>query len=354
MLPIASRQADHDSGEDDQRHAITHAAFGDLFAQPHDERRSGGERKDGQQHEAEPGVDHHALLHTHERLGDAEGLDDRKNNREVTGPLRDLAAAEFALLLELFKRRNDYREQLQNDGCRNVRHDAQREDGELADIAAGEQIEEPEDRSRRRAENGFPFLHVDAGRGHLASQTVYRQQAQREHEPLAQIGNAKDVRERFYKLLNHGSLPALRFASRADSLGRSAGFLDLIQCRLRKVMGLHRDLARQFAAAQNLEAIVQLFDHAELHQPGAVECVALEFFEAAQVHNSELLLKDIGKAALRKAAMQRHLAAFKPAFLAEPRDGTLALGAARGVFAGTRAHAAAHALAGFGLAGGRS
>jgi hypothetical protein len=32
-----AREADDDAGEDDQRHAVADAAFGDLLAQPHDE-----------------------------------------------------------------------------------------------------------------------------------------------------------------------------------------------------------------------------------------------------------------------------------------------------------------------------
>ena len=43
------RQAHHDAGEDDQRHAVADAALGDLLAQPHDERRAGGQAEDGHQ-----------------------------------------------------------------------------------------------------------------------------------------------------------------------------------------------------------------------------------------------------------------------------------------------------------------
>ena len=48
-----ARQPHHDSGEDDERHAVADAAFADLLAQPHDEGRAGGQRDDGQQDEAE-------------------------------------------------------------------------------------------------------------------------------------------------------------------------------------------------------------------------------------------------------------------------------------------------------------
>ncbi len=222
------RQADHDSREDDQRHAVAHATLGDLFTQPHDEGGAGGERNNGQHHEADARTDDHSLLHTHQSLGNPKRLNNREDDGEVTGPLRNLAAPELAFFLQFLKSRHHHREQLQNDGCRDIRHDPQSKDGEPPDVSAREEIEESEDGPRRRTENGFPALNIDAGRGHLASEPVHRQQAQRKHEPLAKVGDAKDVRERFNKLLNHVSLPALLHDSRADGLSRSAGFLNLI------------------------------------------------------------------------------------------------------------------------------
>ncbi len=37
-------------------------------------------------------------------------------------------------------------------------------------------------------------IRVDARRGDVTAQAIHRQQSQREHEPLAQVRNAKDVR----------------------------------------------------------------------------------------------------------------------------------------------------------------
>ena len=44
-----ARQANHDADKDDQRHAIADAAFADLFTEPHDERRAGGQGQHGHQ-----------------------------------------------------------------------------------------------------------------------------------------------------------------------------------------------------------------------------------------------------------------------------------------------------------------
>src|SRR5205085_4328922 len=68
-----------------------------------------------------------------------EALDDADADGGVAGVLVDLLAAALALLLELLQRRVDRGEQLEDDGRRDVRHDAPAEDGALAEGAAGEQ-----------------------------------------------------------------------------------------------------------------------------------------------------------------------------------------------------------------------
>src|ERR1017187_3097178 len=110
-------------------------------------------------------------------------------------------------------------------------------------------------------------------------------------------------------------------------------------------MGFHRNLACQYAGAEDLQAITDLVDYARRQQGVRAERVAFQLFQLAEVDNGELLLKDVGKSALGQAAMQRHLAAFKSTLLAEARTRTLALGTARRGLAMPRAHAAANPLA---------
>ena len=50
-LQDAARQSDDNAGKNDQRHAVTDAAIGDLLAEPHDESRSGRQRQHGHQDE---------------------------------------------------------------------------------------------------------------------------------------------------------------------------------------------------------------------------------------------------------------------------------------------------------------
>ena len=87
----AARQADHDAGEDQQRHAVADAALGDLLAQPHDEHRTGGQREHRHEHEADAGVGNEGGAGGGLALqgdGDAEGLQGAENQRQVARPLR--------------------------------------------------------------------------------------------------------------------------------------------------------------------------------------------------------------------------------------------------------------------------
>ena len=123
------RQSDHDAGEDDQRHAVADTAFGDLLAQPHDECRAGRQAQHRHQDERRmPGFRTKPPSEFCSMLGDTEGLHHGQADGQVAGPLGDLAAAEFAFLLQFLERRDDDGQQLKNDRRRDVRHDAQRKD----------------------------------------------------------------------------------------------------------------------------------------------------------------------------------------------------------------------------------
>ena len=198
------RQPHYDAREDDQRHAVAYAAFADLLAEPHDKGCAGSQRNDGKDYEAEARTDDDAFPHGLQATGNGGRLDDRKDNGQVAGPLGDLTTAQFALFLQLFQGGNHHREQLQNDGRRDVRHDAQGENRQAADIAAGEHVEETEERARRGVEKFRPPRGIDPRRGDVPAQPVHRQQGQREQQTLAKIRDAKDVGERFQK--PHGSL----------------------------------------------------------------------------------------------------------------------------------------------------
>src|SRR5207249_4964617 len=115
-------QVDYNASEDQQAHSVADSALGDLLAQPHDERRAGGQADHGHGGEAEPRVGDESLLRSLQGRCNAERLDQRQDHRQVARPLGNFTAPQFAFLLQFFERRYDYGQQLQNDGRSDVGH----------------------------------------------------------------------------------------------------------------------------------------------------------------------------------------------------------------------------------------
>jgi hypothetical protein len=133
---------------------------------------------------------------------------------------------------------------------------------------------------------------------------------------------------------------------RADHLRRAAGLLNLFQADFEKWCASTVILRVNWPVPSIFSPAPSFFTTPSSAEAGRHrEHVAFQLFQLAQVDDGELLLEDVGETALGQAAMQRHLAAFETALLAETGAGALAFGAARGGLAVSRAHAAADALA---------
>src|SRR5579884_1275238 len=89
----------------------------------------------------------------------------------------------------------------------------------------------------------------------------------------------------------------------------------------------------QFAVSEHLEAITKPPDHAALHQQFRCHFFfGIKFREVTKVDDSVMFLEDICKPALGQAALQGHLATFKPRTHARARARPLPLAAASAVF----------------------
>ena len=163
----ARRQAAHDRGEDQQRDPVADAALGDQLAHPHQQRRAGGERDDDQEElaEGQRADDALALLAADrpEQVDEADRLRRRQRDRQVARVLRDLLLADLALLLEALERGNGDGQQLQDDRRRDVGHDPEREQREVREPAAREQVQEAEDvRPAELVVDALDRVEVDA------------------------------------------------------------------------------------------------------------------------------------------------------------------------------------------------
>src|SRR5436309_3777246 len=132
-----------------------------------------------------------------------------------------------------------------------------------------------------------------------------------------------------------------------DLLAGAPCRFDLLPGRRGELRRVHGELLGELAVAEDFDAVVLALDQAGLAQRRLVDGRAVvETLEVRDVHHGVLLLEDVGEAALREAAVQRHLAAFESAHAREAGARLLPLFAGAGGLAVARSRTAAHALLG--------
>ena len=146
-----------------------------------------------------------------EEVGQTGGLQDREADRDVAGPLRDLALTDRTLVLPLLELRDHHAEDLHDDRGRDVRHDAEGEDGEVGQCAAREQLQEGEDAAGIGARlELLERSHVDARCGQMSAETVERDHQQGEQHLVAKVRDLEDV----LQVGDHRWAPAVTETSR--------------------------------------------------------------------------------------------------------------------------------------------
>jgi hypothetical protein len=184
-----AREPGHDRREDDDRHAVADAPLGDQLTEPHDQRGSRRQRQHRQREalvvQAGEDVDAGQELLVVGQRHDAGRLQDRQPDGDVSGDLLDPLAAGLAFLLELLQPGDHHAEQLHDDRRGDVGHDAQREDGELGQRPAREQVDQREGAvvlGARAVQEGVDGLEVHSGDRQVGAQAVDRDDPQREED----------------------------------------------------------------------------------------------------------------------------------------------------------------------------
>ncbi len=217
-LAALGRDPGGDRAEDQQRHAVADAALGDQLAEPHDDRGAGGHHDHDDRGGVEALVRDDLLLTAREQLpalgqrDDAGGLQHGERDRQVPGVLGQLALAGLAFLLELLEARDDHGQQLDDDAGRDVGHDAQREDRQLQQRTAAEQVDQVVDALVRAAGGGIDAgLDVrvgDAGGGDGGAEPVDGDDPEREEDLLAKVRGRQGRPERAeHSLIPPGQAP---------------------------------------------------------------------------------------------------------------------------------------------------
>src|SRR5215218_9750333 len=121
---------------------------------------------------------------TVEEIGVAGRLKNREDDRQVTRVLVDLGVAGLSLLLQLLQPWHDHGHELEDDRGGDVGHDPEREEGELAERATGEDVQQAEDGAALPREVVVDRARVDARDRNPAAQAVEGQDHGREEHAV--------------------------------------------------------------------------------------------------------------------------------------------------------------------------
>ena len=128
---------------------------------------------------------------------DAGGLQHREAQGQVAGVLGDLRLTGLPLLLQRLEPWDHHDEQLQDDGGRDVRHDPQREDGELEQRTTREEVDQAVEATLLElVDAGLDVGDVDARGGHLRAESEDRDDQQDEEQLAPQVRSPESVGER--------------------------------------------------------------------------------------------------------------------------------------------------------------
>lgn len=170
--------------------------IGDQFGHPHDQARTTGHDQH-HDHEVPDGTVRHDLgaLVVKQGAGagghqNGGGLQHSEANGQVTSVLGQLGFARLAFLMQRLKARNDHAEQLDDDGCRDVRHDTQCEDRQLQHCAAGEEVHQTNEvlgGAVHRADALLDHLVVDTWGRNERANTINDDDAKSEEDLVPQL-----------------------------------------------------------------------------------------------------------------------------------------------------------------------
>ena len=324
------RDTGDDTGKEDHRDAVADAELVDLLAHPHQEGRACRKGQDDHETVDKAGLveqavvlEHHIICKAHEHA---------QTDGRVTGDVLDLLAAFLTVFLcQAFQSRNRDGQKLDDNGGVDIGLNTECKHGSLRECRARHRIV--------KTENGVCQLlrevvvqrnNVDIGNGDAVAKPIDQHHDQREDDLFAKLGNFPGVTE-CSKHLHH--------------LGLSACLFDFFLGRLGESSSLHRDVLRHITVAENLQAILAVLQDALGDQSGGVDDrTVFELVENRNVHSRQRLREDVVEAALRDAACQRHLTAFKADAELAARTSLLTLVSAACRLAVARCRAAALAL----------
>ena len=187
-----SRTTGNDACEQDDADAVADTVLGDVLTEPHDQSGTSSKCQYNDQTMPEIGVLDQSL--GTEQYIVSVALDQTEGNTQITGDGGHLLAAFVAALTNhALECRNGNCEQLEDDGCVDVRSDRHREDGRSRQTAAGEHIHITKHRGRHLVKVLCQRNGVDIRNRNRGADPENQKNEQRIRDLLAKFRNVPGV-----------------------------------------------------------------------------------------------------------------------------------------------------------------
>ena len=134
-------------------------------------------------------------------------------------------------------------------GCGDVRHHSQREDGSVAESAAGKHIQQTEEACGSLGLKLLQLGRVNTRNYNEAPEAVHKQEEKGVSQPFPQLFNLEDILDCLYKSF-HRPLFLLEYYSLAFES------LDFLLGRLGECIGGHFELSSKLTVTENLHLVV--------------------------------------------------------------------------------------------------
>jgi len=204
------REGEGETGDDtnhnQKRDTIADAFVGNALTKPHDEEGSADQDNDaadpeeGRRLGPRKGVESIGRgLQLHAHVGDVgRSLGSRDGDGEPASDLIHFSTATFTFPLHFLELGDHHHEQLNHDGCRDVRHDAQGEDGGIGECSTREHVEKAHQALRTLLSEDCELRRVDTWQDDIGADAVNQHQANGVEDSLPQVFNRPDVLKCLY------------------------------------------------------------------------------------------------------------------------------------------------------------
>ncbi len=181
-------QLGNDTGKNDKRYAVADTFFCDALTHPDQEHGSRRQCKHSL-NEVQRCALHDSNGRVHESLCGDTRLHHGEANCRPARPLRHFAPSVFTLLLQFLEVRKHNCQDLEHDGRRDVRHDAQSEHRQTPQGAATEDVDEVED-STALSKQLFQRSVINVWHRNPQREDINYHHPQHEQETIAQFRHA--------------------------------------------------------------------------------------------------------------------------------------------------------------------